>query len=266
MIEFLESGTDVLAVRITGKLAHDELQTVTERLERSLNAQEKTHVFVELVDYDGFPWSALGDYLPRAAKLLGQLERFGRVAIVTDIGWIRLAARVESALLPGIRYELFTPDERAQALAWVEGRSELPHRAATTLLTTDDPDVFGFALSGRIGAEEMHRLVARVRKLLDGRPGPVRVLGRFTALSLPEPGGIDAEFVKMKLSALARVERYAVVGGPPWLAGILAALAPLLKLEMRHFGAGEEAEAWGWLGARLVGEVGVGEEGVGEAT
>ena len=265
MIEFLESRTDVLAVRITGKLVHDELQTVTERLERSLEAQEKTHVFVELVDYDGFPWSALGDYLQRAAKLLGRRERFGRVAIVTDIGWIRLAARVESALLPGIRYELFTPDEGAQALAWVEDRSELPHRTATTLLTTDDPDVFGFALDGRIGAEEMHRLVARVRKLLDGRPGPVRVLGRFTELSFPEPGGIDAEFVKMKLSALARVERYAVVGGPPWLAGMVSAVAPLLKLEVRHFGAGEEADAWGWLGARPTGAVAVGDAAVGDA-
>lgn len=139
LIEFLESASDVLAVRITGKLAEDELQTITDRLERSLAAQEETHIFVEPVDCDGFAWSALGAYLPRAAKMLGQLERFGRVAIGPDIGWLRAAARVERALLPGLRYELFTPDERTQALAWIEGRSERPHRAALTLLTTDNP-------------------------------------------------------------------------------------------------------------------------------
>jgi len=56
----------------------------------------------------------------------------------------------------------------------------------------------------------------------------------------------------MKLKALHRVERYAVVGGPLWLAAWVAAVAPVLRLEVRHFPADEETEAWDWLAATPV--------------
>lgn len=71
MIEFLGSNADVLAVRITGKLLHGELQTLADHLERSLAERDKTHLFAELVDYEGFAWRDLGDYFPRALKILG---------------------------------------------------------------------------------------------------------------------------------------------------------------------------------------------------
>lgn len=177
------------------------------------------------------------------------------MVLVSDVCWIRWAARLESALLPGIHYELYTSAARAQALAWVEGRSELPHRPGLTFIATDNPDVVGFALDGRIGTEEMHRLSAHVRMLLTCRPGRVSVLGRFAQFSFPALGGIDAEYVKMKLSALERVERYAIGGGPPWLGGLVTAAAPLLKLELRHFAPEEEDAAWHWLGSRPQEEV-----------
>jgi len=250
MIDFLESPADVIAVRIEGRLSQPELMETVERIEGALADNPKTHIYAEIADYHGFDWTAFGEYLPRALKMLGRRERFGRIAIVTDLAWIRWASRLESALIPGLSYETFRMDERAQALAWVEGRSELPHGAALTLIETDKPDVFGFELDGRIGAEEMHGLVARIDHLLEGQPGPVRILGRFTRFRMPAPGGLDADYVQMKLKALHRVERYAVVAGPLWLVGWISALAPLLKLEVRHFAADHEADAWAWLDAR----------------
>lgn len=252
MIEFLDSAPDVIALRITGKLARNEIMATTERIERAFGINEKTHLFVEIADYHGFDWSALGEHLPHAWKLLREREKFGRIAVVSDHAWIRWATRIESALIPGLSYETYRMDEREQALAWVEGRSPFPHGQALTLIETSNPDVFAFELAGRIGAEEMHALVTRINALMDGRPGPVRLLARFKDFRMPAPSAVDGDYLRMKLKALHRVERYAVVGGPPWLATWISATSPLFRPELRHFAADQEAEAWNWLGAAPV--------------
>lgn len=59
--------------------------------------------------------------MQRAMPLFGKLDRFGRVAVVADQAWIRAGTRLESALLPSIRYRVTMPDERDEALAWVIG-------------------------------------------------------------------------------------------------------------------------------------------------
>jgi hypothetical protein len=250
MIEYLNSSGDVIAVRIEGRLSRDEMMGIVDLIERAFAANEKTHLYAEIADYHGFDWTALGEYLPHALKMLGQREKFGRIAIVSDLAWLRWASRVESALIPGLSYETYTMEEREQALAWVEGRSPWPHGPALTLIETDKPDVLGFELDGRIGAEEMHALVARIGEMMESRPGPVRLLGRLKNFKWPAPGGLDADYVRMKLKALHKVERYAVVGGPLWLVAWVSAMGPLLKLEVRHFPADKEAEAWQWLGAK----------------
>lgn len=126
MLEFIPTEEDVLALKAGGKLTREELNEVATRLERSLAAREKTHIFVEVAGFSGLEWDALGDYLPRAFAMLGKLARFGRVAIVSDQDWIRWAAKVESALMPHISYETFTADQRDAALAWVENGGEVP--------------------------------------------------------------------------------------------------------------------------------------------
>ena len=249
MFDYLDSAPDVIAVRVEGRLSRDEILDLVARIERAFAGNEKTHLFVEVADFHGFDWTSLGEYLPHAWRMLGQREKFGRIAVVSDLAWIRWATRLESALIPGLSYETYRMEEREQALAWVEGRSRYPHGEAVTLLETGDPDVFGFELGSRIGAEEMHALAERINALLDSRPGPLRILGKFTHFSMPAPGGLDAEYVRMKLKALHKVERYAVVGGPLWLAAWVSAIAPLLKCEVRHFPADKEADAWNWLGA-----------------
>jgi hypothetical protein len=252
MIEYLESAADVIAIKVSGKLSRDEIMDTSTRIERAFAANGKTHIFFEIADYHGFDWTALGEHLPHAWKMLLQREKFGRIAVVSDLAWVRWATRIESALIPGLSYETYRLDEREHALAWVEGRSPYPHGRALTLIETERPDVFGFELAGRIGAEEMHALVARIDELMESRPGPVRILGRFTDFRMPAPGGLDADYVRMKLKALHKVERYAVVGGPLWLTAWVSAVAPLLKLDVRHFPLDEEADAWAWLGAAPV--------------
>jgi hypothetical protein len=92
-----------------------------DRLDALMANREKVHVFVETHGIDGIELSSLPGYIARALPLFGKLNKFGRVAVVADQAWIRAGTRFESAMLPNIKYRVYEPDERAEALAWVTG-------------------------------------------------------------------------------------------------------------------------------------------------
>lgn len=121
MLEMIDSADNAIAVRIAGKITGADLDTVMTRLEAAMTAHPKVHVFVETSDIDALEIAALPGYMSRAAPLLGKLGRFGRVAVVADQAWIRIATRIESAVLPFISYRVFEPGGRDEALAWVKG-------------------------------------------------------------------------------------------------------------------------------------------------
>jgi hypothetical protein len=250
MLQIIPSAADVIALKMDGRLTREELQRVADLVEASLEKNAKTHVYAEVENFAGFDISALGDYLPRAFRMLKKLDRFGRVAIVSDQRWLRWAARVESALLPHISYETFESADRARALAWVEGKLNPLHDRAVTIIETDKPDVLGYEVDGRVSAADAEAVADYFNEALQ-RDRPLRLLGRIKKIDGAELGPLlGHKFLEMKIGMLKRVERYAVVGGPAWLCAWIQALDPLVSVELRHFPAEKEAEAWLWLGAR----------------
>lgn len=121
MLEMIGSTDDVIALRISAKLTGEALDTIMDRLDSAMARHEKVHVFVETRSIDGIELSSLPSYMARALPLFGKLHRFGRVAIIADQAWIRAGSRMESAMLPFIRYRIFMPEQRDEALAWVTG-------------------------------------------------------------------------------------------------------------------------------------------------
>ena len=257
MLEVLKSADDVIAIKISGKLADAELADLVQRIEASLDGREKTHMFMEVEGFSGFDVDAFARALPRGMAMLGKLGRFGRIAVVADQQWIRAWTRIESALLPGISYEVYSSDDREEALAWVEGRREQPHGPSLKIIETDQPDVLGFEIDGTLTAEEVHAGALYFDEAMS-RERPIRLFGRIRRIGGVEPSAFfDGKYLQMKLKALTSVERYAVVGGPAWLRAWVAALAPVVKAEVRHFEADEEALAWSWLGAEPKSERGL---------
>ena len=121
-MEMIDSGEDVIALRIWDRITGNDLDAIMDRLDAVMAAHEKVHVFVETHSIDGIQLDGLPSYVKRAMPLFGKLGRFGRVAVVADQAWVRLGTRLESALLPFISYRTFLPDQRGAALAWVEGK------------------------------------------------------------------------------------------------------------------------------------------------
>ncbi|WP_173930965.1 STAS/SEC14 domain-containing protein [Chelativorans sp. Marseille-P2723] len=250
-IEILPSSApDVVLLRIEGKAEHEDVLRVIDLLEDLLFRNEKTHVLVEAIDFSGFEPQHVPEYLRRGLPLLGKLKRFGRIAVVSDQAWLRTLARIESALLPNISYETFDLSERERALAWVEGREPRPHGAGLQIIETSRPDVLAFEIDGKLSEDELETIVERFEPE-ESRPAPKRVIGKIIRLGGAEMKGLfDDDFVKMKLHAFSNVERYALIGGPAWLAGWVTFIDALTKGEIRHFSLEDEAAAWDWIGTR----------------
>ena len=121
MLEELDSVADVLAIRVSHKITGADLDAIMDRLDAVMASHDKVHVFVESHRIEGIELTSLPSYMSRALPLLGKLDRFGRVAVVADQAWVRAGSRLESAMLPNIKYRVYEPDERAEALAWVTG-------------------------------------------------------------------------------------------------------------------------------------------------
>jgi hypothetical protein len=121
MIEFIPSSDFVLAIRVSGRVDGDDLDSALDRLEAKLDSNDLLHIYVETREIDGIDIAGLGRYTARALPLFGKLRRFGRVAVVADQSWVRIGSRIEAGLLPFIDYRVFEPHESEQALAWVEG-------------------------------------------------------------------------------------------------------------------------------------------------
>ena len=176
------------------------------------------------------------------------------MAIVADQSWIRWAANLESALLPHVSYETFESAERDRAWAWVQGEAEIPHGPAFKIIETDRPDAMAFEIDGHLAKAELERVTAHFLQALEGKDR-IRMLGRIRRLDGLQPTGLlSGDYFAMKRSFLERMDRYAIVGGPAWLRTTLNSLAPLFKVEIRHFELEQEDEAWAWIGARPVSE------------
>ena|SRR5687768_17534434 len=119
MHSMIDAPNDVIALRVSGKIRGSDLDAIMDRLGAVMAAHDKVHVFVETQGIEGIELNGLPSYMQRAMPLFGKLDRFGRVAVVADQAWIRAGTRLESALLPSIRYRVYMPDEREEALAWV---------------------------------------------------------------------------------------------------------------------------------------------------
>ncbi len=121
MLEIIDSPDDVIALRVSQKITGEDLERIMDKLDPLVAGEGKVHVFVETQGISGIEVSGLPAYVSRAWPLFGKLDRFGRVAVVADQAWVRAGTRLESAMLPNIRYRTYKTEERDEALAWVMG-------------------------------------------------------------------------------------------------------------------------------------------------
>ncbi|MCF8706292.1 SpoIIAA family protein [Rhizorhapis sp. SPR117] len=246
MLTQLIDGKDIIALSVGGRIEKDEMELAFRLLDEAFARDGKVHIFVEVLGLESIAPDALLFDLRHVFHYLVRLKQFGRIAIVTDQSWVRIASRIESALLPYVSYEVYPVAQRDRALAWVKGEVDTPHPQAVRRIPGDD-DIQAFEVDGRITADELDGLYAHLFEVAQS-DSPLKILVRMKRYDGFEPAIlVDPKTVERKFSLLHRVSRYAIVGGPDWLTTLVKLFDPLFKIELRHFPLDSEDAARAWL-------------------
>lgn len=119
MLRITKPAADRLDIDLEGMLDAEQMR---EALDDLLHHAADINAGRMLYTIHDFAMPTLGafavefGYLP---KLFGMIGRIDRCAVLTDTAWLRTAAEVEGALIPGLTIKAFGLDERDAAEAWL---------------------------------------------------------------------------------------------------------------------------------------------------
>ncbi len=205
------------------------------------------NLLIDVTAVTDFTLSAVAVELAHMPSLIKWIYGLDRIAVISDNDWVRTGARLESALLPGVVYEVYDDDEAEAAKAWVLEESTGPHAGAIEELELGKPGLVGFALSGRLDREESERGVALVRKRMQeaGCNRLLLVIRNWHGFDLDRL--LSREVLSGKLEIARKLERYAIVGGPKWVRRYAEFTSAFVKADIKSFELKDQDEAIAWL-------------------
>lgn len=252
MFEPLQAADHVIALALSGKITGDDIQAYKRLLDEKLKAHEHLGACVDMTGLADMNADALVEGMKADLKLMGHLNQFSRYALVTDKEWPEAIMRFLDPLFPMLELKVFAPDARAEALAWAGDfkTSDTTRPPAISWIETNREDVRAFQIDGMLTKEEMPTVMADLKAFLDAHE-KVRLLVRIKRFAGFDPAVLMQEDVAaVKLNAMNKVERYAIVGAPGWMSSMVGGMNPMFKsMDMMSFPADQEAEAWSWISA-----------------
>src|SRR5215472_15048190 len=107
---------NVVGIAVSGRLTKQDCEDLlVPAMQKSLNRHEKIRVYYELNSrFPGAAWDELDLGLEHAT-------RCERVAIVTDIGWVRLTVKALRFLIPS-EIRVFATVQADEGRAWIKAR------------------------------------------------------------------------------------------------------------------------------------------------
>jgi SpoIIAA-like len=117
MLELIDGlPGNVVGIAVSGRLTLQDCHDVlVPAMEKSLKRHEKIRLYYELNSrFPGAAWDELDLGLEHAL-------RCERVAIVTDIGWVRLTVKALRFLIPS-EIRVFPTDQADEGRAWIRAR------------------------------------------------------------------------------------------------------------------------------------------------
>lgn len=212
-------------------------------------AGEGGNLLIDTTSLADFSFAAVVREFGHMGMFLKYIYALDRIAIISDEEWIRTAARLESALLPGVVYQVYDDDEADAALAWVLEEVDQPHTGAFHPLDIGKPGIAAFELSGRLDREESERGVAMVRAALEDPDCSRLMIVIRNWHGFDADASISREVMAGKLELIKKLDRYAIVGGPSWIRNLSGVFGALLRPDIKGFDLDEMDEAIAWLEA-----------------
>ena len=122
MIEVLSDMPEgVTGIRVSGRVAGDDILGFKSRMEELLEADEIRIVEVIAPDYAGFgPGGLVEDLKMGFGALFKRHSAFKRIAVVSDKDWVAHTLHAVGWMVPG-ELKMFGLDELEQAKEWAAG-------------------------------------------------------------------------------------------------------------------------------------------------
>jgi hypothetical protein len=116
MLERIESPSNVLAIRVVGKIEKSDYTTVLEPAVEQMVKEygELRAAIVVGAEFDGLTASAFWEDIKFGVE---HLSKWKRCAVVSDHDWIRHGVSIFGWMMPG-EVKVFAENELAEAIAW----------------------------------------------------------------------------------------------------------------------------------------------------
>lgn len=205
------------------------------------------NILIDVTAVSDFSFSAVAVELTHMPSLIKWIYGLDRIAVLSDDDWVRTGARIESALLPGVTYEVYDDDEADAARRWVMGEADAPHTGALRELNIGEPGIAAYALSGRLDREESERGVAMVQERLAGGDCSrlLLVIENWHGFDLDRL--LSRKVLSGKLEIANKLDRYAIVGGPEWVRRYAEFTSRFVKADIKAFELEDKDKAIAWL-------------------
>lgn len=256
MLKHVSAPDHVIALSLEGKLTGDDIQQYRNTFERKLQEHAHLGVYFDLTKLSDMSENAFIEGAKADMELFSHVSQLGRCALVSGKEWPQTIASFAQQLFPALNIKVFPPEQAEEALKWAadSNGTTVSKRSSIRFMQTTKNNVLAFEIDGVMSSEEMPAVVKKLEDFLAGQ-SKVRLLNRVKHF-----GGFDPSILmqsglfSMKLSAMEKVERYAIVGAPGWMRKIIDSMNPFFPdIDMRTFPEDREDEAWAWLEAELAG-------------
>lgn len=254
MLKQVSAPDHVIALALEGKLTGEGIQEYQSVFEKKLQQHAQIGVYVDLTTFSDMSKNALIKGAEADIELFSHLSQLSRCAFVSDKEWPQTMISFAQQLFPMLDMRVFPSSQSKEALTWAADTSDTPASKETSIrfLPTTKDSVLAFEVDGVMSSEEMPSVIKKLDEFLADHD-KVRLLFRMKYF-----GGFDPSILmqsglfSMKLSAMDKVERYAIVGAPGWMSKVVGAINPVFPdIDMQTFSADREEDAWAWLEAEL---------------
>jgi len=246
----VESAPDhVIAVRFTDVLEKADVEAFKKIVDEKLQDNTRLNLLLDMSQWSDVSAEAMLNKTWLDLASLEKLRRFGRIAFVSDKQFVWTLAGTMNALVGTTESMSYAAANHAQGLTFV---SELPPPAPQPQhklerIETADPGVLAFRVMGIVDADDVKPLLQALGAAME-REGRIDMLVDVTGYEGFDPALLATPgLAAMKLEAIRRVRRYAIVGANSWMRQLAGFVAKFLPVEIRHFDAGKQSDALRWL-------------------
>lgn len=251
MLSVKEIKPNVYELTLGGVVDKSDIKTMERDLTPALKGESPLGLIIRAESWQDMTADAIAEDMKFEFGLLSQWAKIAKMAVVTDLQAFSALLKWMDPILPMIEMKSFGSAEVAEAEAFV---SNLPDRVGAAdgpgirLLADGSAGVVAFEVDGRITEKDVNAVFAPLQDIMKG-DAKVNVLAKFTRWDGFDPGLlVDGSTMGSKLGMIGHLERYAVVGAPSWMKGVVSAMGPAMPFEMRFFEPNEEPAAREWVG------------------